>query len=380
MVFLFIILTPMQVFGQENEDEEIRKSLIRFQQLSVEERNQLLPEIIEVPIEEQKIVLMLEKDEEIKVRHIVKGGVWVEDQPRMIKILPGIHSELNVTDKDDDNYSFYWENETFEESEYVILQQKLRSFDLFIEYKLKNYLELDDGLWTKQIEFPTDVEIMFDDEINTVYANLRPIDVSNADGINCIGCAMSLAFFDNDSGMKILIDDLSENVNVLSNGEIFDVEFSSELRQLDFKTEKNDQLITLEIPLEIMLYPFEVYLTEEEDTVLDQIDKIRNTEFSHNENDVKLSFIADSVGRIWVLGATEEEHKIDYERITRSNAPVQVEKEEVIEKEVTSPLEYYEGWGEKSANTNDDDNGMIYLLVGIGVAVIIGVIIKIKKN
>tara|TARA_B100000029_G_C17460551_1_gene918352 strand:+ start:93 stop:1235 length:1143 start_codon:yes stop_codon:yes gene_type:complete len=380
MVFLFIILTPMQVFGQEDEDEEIRKSLIRFQQLSVEERNQLLPEIIEVPIEEQKIVLMLEKDEEIKVRHIVKGGVWVEDQPRMIKILPGIHSELNVTDKDDDNYSFYWENETFEESEYVILQQKLRSFDLFIEYKLKNYLELDDGLWNKQIEFPTDVEIMFDDEINTVYANLRPIDVSNSDGINCIGCVVSLAFFDNESGMKILIDDLSENVNVLSNGEIFDVEFSSELRQLDFKTEKNDQLVTLEIPLEIMLYPFEVYLTEEEDTVLDQIDKIRNTEFSHNENDVKLSFIADSVGRIWVLGATEEEHKIDYERITTSNAPVQVEKEEVIEKEVTSPLEYYEGWGEKSANTNDDDNGMIYLLAGIGVAVIIGVIIKIKKN
>ena len=132
MVFLFIVLTPLHVFA---ELDEITKSKTRFQQLSVEERKQLLPEIIEVPIEEQEIVLMLEKDDEIKVRHIIKGGTWVEDNPRMIKILPGIHSELNVTDKDDDNYSFYWDDETFEKSNYIIMQQKLRNFDLFVEYK-----------------------------------------------------------------------------------------------------------------------------------------------------------------------------------------------------------------------------------------------------
>ena len=203
------------------------------------------------------------------------------------------------------------------------MQQKLRSFDLFIEYKLKNYLELDDGLWNKQIEFPTDVEIMFDDEINTVYANLRPIDVSNSDGINCIGCVVSLAFFDNESGMKILIDDLSENVNVLSNGEIFDVEFSSELRQLDFKTEKNDQLITLEIPLEIMLYPFEVYLTEEEDTVLDQIDKIRKTEINQEDTHSTVAFRTSDEGVVSITGATMEQHQKKIEQNKKMQQTIQ---------------------------------------------------------
>jgi len=376
VVFLFIVLTPLHVFA---ELDEITKSKTRFQQLSVEERKQLLPEIIEVPIEEQEIVLMLEKDDEIKVRHIIKGGTWVEDNPRMIKILPGIHSELNVTDKDDDNYSFYWDDETFEKSNYIIMQQKLRNFDLFVEYKLKNYLELDNGLWKKLIEFPTNVEVRLDDEIETIYSNLRPIDVSGAKGINCIGCNMSLLFFDNEDGEELLIDDLDKSINVISNGKILDHTFSSELRQFDFRTEKNNQLITLEIPLEIMLYPFEVYFTEDNDTTLDQIDKIRNTEFSHNDTDVKLSFLVDNIGKIWVIGATEEEHKTGYERILQADTQVKVEEKMVVEEEIDSPLEYYENWGEQTKDDSNDDT-MIYLVIGIAIAIVIGIIIKIKKS
>tara|TARA_B100001540_G_C15570473_1_gene534713 strand:- start:216 stop:788 length:573 start_codon:yes stop_codon:yes gene_type:complete len=190
---------------------------------------------------------------------------------------------------------------------------------------------------------------------------------------------MSLLFFDNEDGEELLIDDLDKSINVISNGKILDHTFSSELRQFDFRTEKNNQLITLEIPLEIMLYPFEVYFTEDNDTTLDQIDKIRNTEFSHNDTDVKLSFLVDNIGKIWVIGATEEEHKTGYERILQADTQVKVEEKMVVEEEIDSPLEYYENWGEQTKDDSNDDT-MIYLVIGIAIAIVIGIIIKIKKS
>ena len=111
----------------QNEDGEEKRNITMIQQFSVDEKKERLGEIIEIDIKEQKIRLEITSDSDVMVTHIIKTGFWSENEPRMIKILPGVHSELRVTDVDGDRYPFTWENKTFEDSEYVILQMKLRN-------------------------------------------------------------------------------------------------------------------------------------------------------------------------------------------------------------------------------------------------------------
>ena len=87
---------------------------------------------------------------------------------------------------------------TFEESQFIIAGQKaFKAIDLHASYDLENYLELsDDGLWSKHFLFPHDVMIYVDEEIETVFANSRPVDLSQAGGVNCVGCNLKIEFFD----------------------------------------------------------------------------------------------------------------------------------------------------------------------------------------
>ena len=129
--FSVLFLIPSQVFAQEDEQFDSATDISSFQQWTVEERKQRLGDIIEVPLENQeKIIFEIERNSDVKVKHVLaKNEFWAANEPRMIKVLPGVHSNLYVTDKDDDLYAYFWEDETFEESQYVVLQQKLQGFD-----------------------------------------------------------------------------------------------------------------------------------------------------------------------------------------------------------------------------------------------------------
>ena len=61
---------------------------------------------------------------------------WNADRPRLIEILPGTHSNLSVTDEDGDKLSFSYDKETFGESKFIILNQKLGNYDLIVEGRL----------------------------------------------------------------------------------------------------------------------------------------------------------------------------------------------------------------------------------------------------
>lgn len=388
-IFLLIIFTsllfiPPQIFAQDE-----KRDLGMWQQFTVEERKERLDDVIEIPRDEQRIIVDIGKHSGVKITHVLETGFFGNSDPRMIKILPGEHSNLYVTDKDDDSYPFYWENETFEKSEYIILQSKLSSYDLFITYDLENFMELtNDGLWIKKFEFDTmNIEIMFEEDLNIVYVNSRPIDISNVDGINCMGCNVNLEFFDKDVPIikKILVDDYEEQVKIFSDGEILNFEFNKEINEIHFETEKNNQLITLDIPLNLILYPLNVFLTNDNDDTLDQEEKIRKTEFFHDENFVKISIKPENIGRISIIGATQDEHQNALSKINEKNeqasesekdfAPPQIQ-EELTEADETALA--FENW--KKSSPNNSDNNIIFGVVGvISAIIIIGIIIKLKK-
>ena len=373
-----------------------------------EDLDVLLKEKNGVLIEQQKIIFEIGNHSDAHVKHVIETGAWNADRPRLIEILSGMHSSLTVTDEDGDRLGFSYDAETFEKSKFIILNQKLGDYDLIVEYDLDNFMKLEDGLWKKDIFFQSDVIIMVEDDIELIFVNSRPIDVSDAKGINCIGCQLTLEYFKNDEMIKkeILFNEQKYEINFLSNKEITELKFfggGSEI--LNFDVTDSDQLFILKIPLELFKNPFDVYLTEKDDMELDQIDKIRKTEFAQDETHVNLSFRTNNEGTISVLGATPEEHQKKLEQI--ENMKAREIKSQIVEekKGLALPLpgtkageELALGYNQVNEEKIDDlsfadelknnqvknseDNTMIIVIVGAVIvgAVIVGAVIKSKKN
>ena len=352
-------------------------------------------------IETDKLIFEIGKDSMVHVKHVIIGDVWDKGNPKLIKMLPGKHSNLQVVDEDGDYLRpISFVGETFEESEYIIAGQKpSRIFDLHAEYDLENFLDLKYGMWEKHFLFPYDIEVFVDDEIDLIFVNSRPLDVSNVEGVNCLGCDLKIEFFDKTNIVeKVVIknetkfEELSDTgqefvVKFQSNGDIGDVKFIDELNYFSFDVNRENQLYVLEIPLDLILSPYHVFLTKPGQEILLDTDQIRKTEFDQTETHAKLSFRANSEGLIHVVGSNEMEHEKLLEEIEKAKP-----QERIVDDQSTSEKstmtddsedvmiqQLYENWGE--SNTNDDGELLIILvIVGILIGVGIAIVIKKKRN
>jgi len=281
---------------------------------------------------------------------------------------------------------------------------------LIAEYDLDDVMELKNGLWKKEILFPFDILVMMEDEIEIIFANSRPVDVSDAKGINCIGCGLILEYFDDE---KVITKEISHSegkfgIEFLSNEEIFGIEFiEGGTHLLNFDVKNEDQLYILKIPLEKFLNPYEVYFTEKDDTSLDQLDKIRKTEFSQDETHVSISFRTFGEGTVSIVGATPEEHEKRAEQVKNIKArELGTERVEEEKKGIALPIPGTKAASELAAQysqTNEEekvpelsfadelekgqiqnsDNSMTIVGIIVGliiVGIISGVIFKLKKN
>ena len=375
-----------------------------------EDLDSLLAEKNGVLIEQQQIIFEVGKYSEVRVKHIIETGAWNVDRPRIIEILPGAHSNLSVVDEDGDKLNFTYEEETFEDSKYIILNQKNGNYDLIAEYSLDNFMELKDGLWAKEMKFGWDVTVMIEDDIELIFANSRPVDVSEAKGINCIGCNMVLEYFDTEkfSSKEIFFSNDKFTIGFLSNGKISEMEFIGGGAQLlNFDVIDKDQLFVIKIPLEYLLNPFEVYFTENDDMNLDQVDKIRKTEFSQDETHVNVSFRTFGEGTVSIVGATPEEHQKKLEQIenikarevksgaieerekglalpipgTKAASELAAKSGQMNEEGPVNELSFADELEKGPVQNSENNTTIVAIIAGVIIAGIIGgVIFKLKKN
>ena len=377
-----------QVFGEVNNEIDIRKYF---------EHEDFVSGTGEI-IETSKIVFEIGKDNNVHVKHVVEGQKWGPSDPKLLKVLPGKHSNLQVTDEDGDYLRpIGFVGETFEESEYVILGQKpFVGYDLVVEYDLENFMELNDnGIWAKHFVFTYDVMIYFDKEIELIFANSRPVDVSNAEGINCLGCDILIEFFDksdpiikkiikNETRFEELSDSGKEfNLEFLTNAKINDLNYIQELNYFSFDINKGD-IVDIRIPLDLLLSPYYVYLTGIDQDILLESDKILKSEYGLTETHSNVSFKAQKDGVIHLVGSTEMEHEEFRERIENRQMQSVTKTEEDVKPSMENELkdssdeELYKSW-EPNVVSNED-NTIIFVIIGIVAAIIIGIIVKLKKN
>ena len=373
-----------------------------------EDLDALLQQENGVLIEQQKIIFEIGKHSDIHVKHVIDTGAWSENRPRIIEILPGMQSNLTVTDEDGDKYSFSYDKETFEKSKYIILKQKLGNYDLIAEYDLNDFMKLKNGKWMSKLEYNSDLQIMFEDDIDLIFVNSRPVNMNDAKGINCVGCNLVLEFFENDEIIQkdVLVGGEKYEIDVLTDGEISEWNFVGGGSQiLSFNVENEEQLVVLKIPFKLFLNPYDVYLTEKDDKLLDQIDKIRKTEFSQDETHVKLLFRTNSEGTISIVGATPEEHQKTINRIEKTKSqeqenPIPEERERGVVVPIPGRTPVQENISEFSRDgvlieeselsfadnldRNTDQSVFepttVIIIVGIISAIIVGFVIKLKKS
>ena len=348
-----------------------------------------------------KIIFEIGKDTTVHVKHIIMGDTWSPDEPKLIKMLPGKHSNLQVADEDGDFLRpIGFVGETFEEAEYIIAGQKSHTaYDLVAEYDLENFLELNDGLWTKHFVFPHDVMIHIDDEIELVFANSRPVDISGAGGVNCVGCNILIEFFDNPESITKTVmrtdtrfEEISNtgeeySVEFLSDGAIGELNFIDELNYLSFNVNQENQLFLIKIPLDLLLSPYHVFLSEVDQDILVDSDQIRKSEFEQTATHASLSFRPNMEGVIHIVGSTEMEHEKLLDKLEKripepAKETIDVVKQSDEKLDDTTKEQLFEDWGDTGSNVNNnEDNTMIFVIIGGAViAVIIGIVIKLKKN
>ena len=216
-----------------------------------------------------------------------------------------------------------------------------------------------------------------------------------------------MEFFDkSDTIRKVITKDENEMekfvVEFLSNGKIDDVNFTEELSYLSFDINRENQLYVLKIPLDLLLSPYYVYLTETGVDISGESDQIRKTEYKQTDTHANLSFRAfannaPSEGTIHVFGATEMEHeklltkledKMLAEKATeidKSNSLTEAIKKQgelheqtMYDETEDDSDEFYNNWGESQNDNND--NTIIFIIIGIVAVIIVGIIIKVKKN
>ena len=390
---LLVFSINSQVYGESNERIDISKYLDK-------DGNAFESDFAEVR-QTDKIVFEIGKDTTVHVKHIIIGDTWHSHEPKVIKMLPGKHSNLQVVDEDGDYLRpMGFVGETFEEAEYIIAGQKAHAgYDLVAEYDLENFLELNDGLWTKHFVFPHDVMIHVDDEVEIIFANSRPVDISDAGGVNCMGCNILIEFFDNPEPItKTVIrtdtrfEEISNtgeeySIEFLSDGVIGELNFIDELNYLSFDVNQENQLFLIKIPLDLLLSPYHVFLSEIDQDILVDSDQIRKSEFEQNATHANLSFRANTEGVIHIVGSTEMEHEKLLDKLEkRIPEPAKETIEDVKQSDEklddTTMEQLYDDWGNTSPNANNnEDNTMIFVIIGgVVIAVIIGIVIKLKKN
>ena len=194
----------------------------------------------------------------------------------------------------------------------------------------------------------------------------------------------------------------------MTEGLIDEIEFIRGGTQLlNFDVIEKEQLFVIKIALEYLLNPYEVYFTEKDDTSLDQLDKIRKSEFSQDETHVNVSFRTFGEGTVSIVGATPEEHQKKLDQIenmkarevknkaieerekglalpipgTKAASELAAKSGQMNEEEPVNELSFADELEKGQVQNSENNTTIVAIIAGIIIAGVIGgIIFKLKKN
>jgi len=171
------------------------------------------------------------------------------------------------------------------------------NYNVVAEYDLDNILTLKDGIWTWDYLYLASTAFIFPEKVDLIFANNRPVLISDVRGINCHGCEMVLEYIIDEPVIlkNIKWEERNFVVAIRTLTEINSFNFDQPTKTISFNINENNQLMTLIIPLELLWNPYEVWLDDQ---------KILKHEFFTNETHVWLNIRPEHSGTVQIIGTT----------------------------------------------------------------------------
>lgn len=216
-----------------------------------------------------------------------------------VETIPGIVSNLNVTDVEGNQVQFGTTGLESVTGLTIFSSQD----DVLIEYDLDDVLFFEDDLWNFDYFNIETTKILFPKGVDLLFVNDRPVLLHDAKGITCYGksqgtaCDADIDYVIDEQTMnrEIVWEDKQFNVGMRTLTEISLFNFDQSTKRISFDVNEDNQLITLIIPLELLWEPYEAYLNEE---------KILKHEFFSNETHSWLNIRPENSGTVEIIGTT----------------------------------------------------------------------------
>ncbi len=237
---------------------------------------------------EQVVTITIDEEGIAHVVHQVKASTTT----LQVDAYEGNMTNLSVTDRDGNEIQYL----TLEKYPVGIVLLPSNRDIIFIKYDLTDVLSLKDGVWTWKFSSINVTNIDFPKVVDMIWVNDRPVYIGEK-GIRHHGGSMTLEYVIDEPVVfkEAIWEDKKFTVGIrtLSNVDLF--EFSQPTKSITFNVDKENALVTVVIPLELLWEPYDVYLNS---------NKTLNSEFYNNGTHAWVGLRPDTSGTIQITGTT----------------------------------------------------------------------------
>lgn len=225
--------------------------------------------------------------------HVVHE-LYPNSRPTSLTTIDGQITNLKVTDLEGDEK----EHGVSQGEQNIVLSIFPSQTGILIEYDLSAVLTEKNGLWSWQYRY-AEIErsvFHFPDQVELVFANANPILLQDVHNIGCHGCEVLLEYVTNEKTemQKIVWEGKEFDVGIRSVEDVTLV-FDQPSKSISFDLKKENQLVTLIIPLELLWNPYTVFLDDQ---------KILKHEFLKTDSHVWISVKPKSTGTVQIIGTS----------------------------------------------------------------------------
>ena len=238
---------------------------------------------------QQIIKIIIDENGIAHVTHEVEGSVKTTQQ---VETVVGKMLNFSVVDRDGNDVQHL----TLEKDPIAVVLPPSNRDMIFIRYDLIDVIVLKDGMWTWKWVGIEATNFYFPKNVDMIWINDRPIYIGEK-GIRQHGGAMTLEYVPDEPiiSQKVVWEDKKFEVGIKTLTDIDVFEFNQLGKRITFNIPKNNSLVTVIIPLELLWEPYDVYLNS---------NQTLNSEFYNNGTHTWLGFRPDTSGTINIIGTT----------------------------------------------------------------------------
>jgi len=238
---------------------------------------------------QQIIKIIIDENGIAHVTHEVEGSVKTTQQ---VETVVGKMLNFSVVDRDGNDVQHL----TLEKNPLAVVLPPSNRDMIFIRYDLSDVIVLKDGIWTWKWVGIEATNFYFPKNVDMIWINDRPIYIGEK-GIRQHGGAMTLEYVPDEPiiSKEVVWEDKKFEVGIKTLTDIDVLEFNQLGKRITFNIPKNNSLVTVIIPLELLWEPYDVYLNS---------NQTLNSEFYNNGTHAWLGFRPDTSGTINIIGTT----------------------------------------------------------------------------